>query len=250
MFGGIASITMRAPWRRSRRTVSPLDPDVEQTSTVYQVGTMDALLAGAYAGVAELGELLDQGDFGLGCLEALDGELLVVDGLAYRLRPGGAAEPVGIGERTPFALTLPFAPTVRRGLDWTEGFDLERLVDRLAKGTGLIQAVRVDGTFRRMKVTATARQQPPYLPYAEAAAGTAEAVWQDVAGTLLGFRTPASLDGLTGSGFRFHFIDEERRRGGRVVDFTVERATLSLHIGVGLRLAVLPQTKGPSSHAA
>ena len=243
MLGGIAAITSRALRRRPGRVTPGPDAAPEQLSTVHQVGTMDALLAGAYGGVAAVGELLAEGDTGLGSLEHLDGELVIVDGRAYRLRTGGAAEPVGDAERVAYGMVLPFTPSAFRGLDWSEACEVERLADRLARGSGLVHAIRLDGTFRRLRVASVGRQEPPYRPYAELVEGAPETVWQDIPGTLVGFRTGDSLAGLSGSGFRFHFVDDERRRGGRVTDFTVGKGRLALQPGAGLRLAVLPQTR-------
>jgi acetolactate decarboxylase len=249
MFGTIGSLASRA-LRRRPGAAPALDPAPDIPSTVYQVGTMDALLAGAYGGTAAVAELLDQGNHGLGSLEHLDGELIVVDGLAYRLGTDGAAQPVGGEQRVAFGMVLPFAPASFRGLDWSEGCEVERLVDRLAKGSGLVQGIRLDGVFRRVRVASVGRQERPYRPYAELLAGAPESVWQDVPGTLVGFRTAASLEGMSGSGFRFHFVDDERRLGGRVTDFTVGKGTLAVHVGAGLRLAVLPQSRDGMHRAA
>jgi alpha-acetolactate decarboxylase len=59
---------------------------------VYQTSTMGALLAGVYEGNVTVGELLHHGDFGLGTFNALDGEMLVLDGACYQLRNDAAPQ--------------------------------------------------------------------------------------------------------------------------------------------------------------
>ena len=49
---------------------------------VYQTSTMGALLDGVYDGDVTIRELLRHGDFGLGTFNGLDGEMLVLDGVA------------------------------------------------------------------------------------------------------------------------------------------------------------------------
>ena len=50
--------------------------------TVFQFSTIDALLAGLYDGEMSLQDLKYQGDFGLGTLNGLDGELVLQIGRA------------------------------------------------------------------------------------------------------------------------------------------------------------------------
>lgn len=57
---------------------------------VYQTSTMAALLAGLDDGDVTIGQLLTHGDFGLGTFNHLDGEMVVVDGVCYRMRNDGS----------------------------------------------------------------------------------------------------------------------------------------------------------------
>ena len=51
---------------------------------LFQTSTVEALLGGAFDGDLSLAELLEHGDLGLGTLNGLDGELIVVDGRAWK----------------------------------------------------------------------------------------------------------------------------------------------------------------------
>ena len=53
---------------------------------VFQTATLEALLDGAYVGDLTFGELLAHGDLGLGTVDHLDGEMVVIDGEAYVIR--------------------------------------------------------------------------------------------------------------------------------------------------------------------
>lgn len=50
--------------------------------TLFQTSLMAALLDGIYEDDMTVGELLGHGDFGIGTFNALDGEMVVVDGVA------------------------------------------------------------------------------------------------------------------------------------------------------------------------
>ena len=55
-----------------------------------QVSVINALMIGRYEGVMPIAELFRYGDFGVGTLDHLDGELIVLDGRAYQVRGDGA----------------------------------------------------------------------------------------------------------------------------------------------------------------
>ena len=54
------------------------------THELFQTSTIEALLGGAFDGDVTLNELLEHGDLGLGTLNGLDGELIVIDGQVFK----------------------------------------------------------------------------------------------------------------------------------------------------------------------
>jgi acetolactate decarboxylase len=71
---------------------------------LFQASTIGALLDGAYDGDVTFAELAEHGDLGLGTLNALDGEMIALDGRFYRADASGTIREVDPGERTPFAV--------------------------------------------------------------------------------------------------------------------------------------------------
>ena len=65
------------------------DPAVERVA--FQVGTLDALIDGRFDGDTTIGELLAHGDLGLGTVQHLGGELVVLDGDAFVIDADGRA---------------------------------------------------------------------------------------------------------------------------------------------------------------
>src|SRR5438552_1282499 len=66
-----------------------------------QVSVINALMVGRYDGVMPIPELLRYGDFGVGTLDHLDGEMVVLEGTAYQVRGDGVVAVVGPGRSTP-----------------------------------------------------------------------------------------------------------------------------------------------------
>src|SRR5436190_10893345 len=77
---------------------------------LFQYSTINALLTGVYDGDMTFGELRRYGDFGLGTFNALDGEMIALDGRYYQVTADGAVQPVRDDMRTPFAVVAHFHP--------------------------------------------------------------------------------------------------------------------------------------------
>ena len=73
---------------------------------LFQYNTLGALMAGLYGGSFTIKELLEHGDLGIGTLDSIDGELIVLDGKAYQAK--GSGEEPEIVEVAPDA-TVPYA---------------------------------------------------------------------------------------------------------------------------------------------
>src|SRR5215211_6932627 len=84
--------------------------------TLFQTSTIDALLEGKYDGDVSFAELEDRGDFGLGTLEALDEEMIALDGSFYQVKSDGRAYAIDGRVRTPFAVVTFFEPNLSETL--------------------------------------------------------------------------------------------------------------------------------------
>jgi acetolactate decarboxylase len=158
---------------------------------LYQRSTIGALLAGVFDGDETVGELLQHGDFGLGTFNALDGELVVLDGSGYRVTSDGTAAPVDSTSLTPFAAVTRFVPehTLRVSGRHTRE-QVAALIHRAGSSENMTVAVRISGRFSRMLTRTVRAQTKPYPSLEEASRTESEVVLTNVTGTLVGFRTP------------------------------------------------------------
>jgi acetolactate decarboxylase len=213
-----------------------------QRHDIFQVSVMSALLDGVYDGEMTIAELLGHGDFGLGTVDALDGELLILDGSAHQLHVDGGVELADPAVRTPFAVITTFLPHITHDVTTrTTGAEFAELLSSLVPSQNYLYAVRVSGRFELVRTRTVARQARPYRPLVEVTKGQEVRQLDDVVGVMAGFRTPLYERGIGVPGGHVHFIDADHRRGGHVLDFVVERATLDICVGSDLHLA-LPMT--------
>ncbi len=197
--------------------------------TLMQVSTIDALLVGAYDGQMTLAELSRHGNFGLGTFDALDGEMIALDGEIWQAKSDGTLHCPSQTETTPFAALVNFDADQTASISGplTDNA-LQGEIDKLAPNQNLFLAVRADGEFSHMKVRVIPRQKKPYPPLTEAAKVQPVYEYTNVTGTVVGFRCPAFVKGINVPGYHLHFISDDRSIGGHILDFTLQEATLSL----------------------
>jgi len=208
---------------------------------LFQASTIGALLHGAYDGDVSFEQLAEHGDLGLGTLNALDGEMIAVDGRFYRADVEGRINEIAGDALTPFAVTVWFEPDVEFELEGVFGNDafLAALDGRIPDEANSC-AVRVDGEFARVRARSVPRQTPPYRPLSEVVADQHVFELTDVSGTLVGFRFPDFAEGVEVSGFHLHFISEDRRRGGHVLECEPTRVRVELDPSNDLHVELPP----------
>jgi acetolactate decarboxylase len=188
---------------------------------IWQYSTLSALLAGSYDGRLSVGDLPGHGDLGLGTFNRVDGEMIVLDGQVWQVRADGRPAVAAPATLVPFAAVIPFMPerriTLPAGLDFAglAAFLDSRLADR-----GLVQAIRIEGRFPRLKLRSEAAQNPPYRPLAEVLRNQVVFDLADLQGTLVGFRYPSGLAALNVPGWHLHFLSADHLHGGHVLNLT------------------------------
>lgn len=208
---------------------------------LFQASTIAALLEGAYDGDVTFEELAQHGDLGLGTLNALDGEMIALDGCFYRADVDGVVEEIPTSERTPFAALTWFECSVERRLEGP--LDHESLLaclDQVAADPQAACALRIEGEFESVTARSVPRQLPPYRPLAEVVEDQHVFEFTDVAGTLVGFRFPDYAEGIEVGGYHLHFIDADRSRGGHLLDCRVRGASACFDLSGELHVELPP----------
>ncbi len=205
--------------------------------TIFQTSLMSALLDGVYDDDLSLAELLGHGSFGIGTFNALDGELVVLGGVAYQLRGDGSVTVPALDAHTPYAVVTNFVPTLTSALPpGATRAEIARFIDALVASPNYMYALRITGRFSRVTTRTVVRQEKPYRPMTEATDEDAVVTFDEVTGTVVGFRTPLYEQGIGVPGCHAHFIDDARTRGGHMLDFTLVEGTVELCLCTDLQL--------------
>jgi acetolactate decarboxylase len=203
---------------------SDADASGSDDDTLFQVSTISDLNEGRFDGLMSFDDLKEHGDFGLGTFDALDGEMIALDGEFYQVKVDGIAYEVDGDQRTPFSAVTHFDADHEADLDISLSCkDLEAEIDGLLaaefeRSDATPFALAVSGHFESVLTRSEAAQEQPYPSLSDALAGQVEFNLTDVDGTLVGFRLPQYMDGANPAGYHFHFITDDRQAGGHVLD--------------------------------
>lgn len=196
---------------------------------ITQVATIDALLAGVYDGHTDLRTLRHHGNFGIGTFEALDGEMVLLDGHFYQVRADGKVYRPALSNRTPFACVADFVADQQA--DLTEPLDLDALearIDQLVPEPNRFCTFRIHGDFDTVKTRSVPAQAKPYPPLAGVTKTQPVFELGRIRGTLIGFRSPEFVKGVNVPGYHLHFLADDLSAGGHVLGFELARGELQV----------------------
>ena len=154
----------------------------------------------------------------------------------------------GVAHTVTDTMMIPFASVTffdeDRELPVSEGMNYTQLQAYLSDSIeerNIFYAVRIDGTFDYVKTRSVPGQEKPYPPLVEVTAKQAIFEFNDVRGTIGGFYSPDYVSGLNVPGYHLHFITEDRKAGGHVLELEIEDAKLFVDYTSDIRI-ILPNT--------
>lgn len=201
----------------------------QQGKTLTQLSTVDALLGGVYDGQTSVQQLEQYGDTGLGTFDALDGEMVMMDGTAYRISVDGTVQVPGPTETTPFAAVTFFQADQEKTLPPGIGMqEMIRQIDAMLPTPNLIYVLRIEGTFKKLVARSVPRQKKPYRPLTEIVKNQRTFEFENVDGVIVGVRCPAFMKGLSVPGYHLHFLTRDKKAGGHVLDLSIDQAVVKI----------------------
>jgi acetolactate decarboxylase len=189
-----------------------------QDGTLYLCAPVNALVEGLYRMKIPFSEIVKRGDFGLGTFDALDGEMVMVDGEIYQITSDGVAAKVESSTCTPFACVTFYRPVSSDRLDREVTYaEFQNWLFNLLPSPNIFYAIRIEGLFSRMKVRSVPRQES-YRPLAEVALNQPVFDYENIEGTIVGFYTPAFMGSVSVPGLHLHFLSSDRKLGGHLLE--------------------------------
>ncbi|MCQ6963303.1 acetolactate decarboxylase [Methanolobus chelungpuianus] len=199
------------------------------SDTLYQVSTINALLEGVYDGDTSLRTLKGHGDFGIGTFNALDGEMIMLDGEIYQVKDDGIAYLSNDSMTTPFAAVTFFEGDETLLINETMSKEeLEEHLENMMPNRNIMYAVKITGTFDHMKTRSVPRQEQPYPKLVEVTKNQPTFEFTSVQGTIVGFWLPAYMNGVNVPEYHLHFITDGMDAGGHILEYDISEGTVEI----------------------
>ncbi len=206
---------------------------------IYLCAPVNALVEGIYEQNIPFSEIKKHGDFGLGTFNDLDGEMMMFDGLIYRIGSDGKANQITDDEIcTPFSCVTFFQPSsedeLAKELSYEEFLNW---LKELMPSPNLFYAFRIEGEFEYVKTRSVPKQEN-YRPLVEVAKEQPTFEFNNVKGTMAGFYTPAYMSSLSVPGVHLHFITEDLTSGGHLLECRPRKLNVELQYLYTLELSL------------
>lgn len=203
---------------------------MKTVNALYQHGTMALLVPGLLKGTITVDQLLAHGDTGIGSGEGLDGELIILEGVAYSVKANGDIVKVSMNYPIPFA-NVHFANfsllKVYRALSKSE---LSHAILDSGPIANLFFAIKIKGRFSKVQVRTGNKFNEPYPTLIQAAEAQIERTKENAIGFLVGYYAPKLFHGCCVSGFHMHFLSKDHQFGGHIIDYHLDEGEVYIQI--------------------
>jgi acetolactate decarboxylase len=197
--------------------------------TLFQVAAFKSFAAGDYEGKTTYAELAKHGDFGIGTLTGLDGEMVALDGVFYQIPIDGTPRKIGSSEETPFAVVTFFEADQTLYVDDAMNYsELTAYIDQVVSPESAMYAIKIHGEYDYAKARSVPKQTEPYPELTDVIAEQTIFPLYNVTGTTAGFRLPSYMAEVNVAGYHFHFIADDELSGGHLLDCIVRNATIEI----------------------
>jgi len=213
-----------------------VDKSTQGSDDLYQISLLNALLLGEYCGFVSVGTLKTFGDTGIGTFHALDGEMILLDGVVYQAKVDGSVTKVSDEVMVPFAMATHFEADVADlpcnsigSIEELKAFLDQTLLER-THDLNCFYVAKVQGMFPSITVRSVPSQEKPYQRLSVIASTQKEYTYEQVEGTIVAFRCPDYVDGINLPQWHLHFLSLDHTKGGHVLLVTLAEANLAVGV--------------------
>lgn len=197
---------------------------MDSKKTIFQLGILQALAQGYFDGETTVSELKEKGDIGIGTFDAIDGELIVLDGDFYKAKSDTSIEKCQPNTLVSFATVSKFVPEISFEFSQGNFSHLKNQLEKMSKDYGLNQFYigKINCTCTSVKVRSELKQTKPYGPL-NIVMKTAQrsATYSNIEGTIIAVYYPNYMDGINTPGWHLHYISNDKKIGGHILDVEI-----------------------------
>ena len=198
---------------------------------IYQYSLLNALMDGVSETGISVSKLASKGNQGLGTFARMNGELLFLDGKVYQLQAEGNIREADETDQIPFAVSTQFVPQHTREIRMRDKTDIDNALNSFNDhAANLFMSYRINGRFEYLKCRTVRGQEYKGQPLSELGKKQSVETYENVEGTIIGFRTPKNWQGFGVAGEHLHFIDHARKAGGHVLEMSAQKVEMKMAV--------------------
>ncbi len=200
--------------------------------TLFQASAWNALALGNFDAAVNAGDLLRCADTGIGVGAALNGAVILEDGVAYRATADGGVAVMQPENGIAFAAAMAFdenAPDVElKNIGSIES--LRRALEPFVNSNrNIFYMIKAGGVFNAVHLCSWDTCRKPYPTLAEAAKSQHEFCFENTRGNVIAVWCPQYVSGICWPGWHFHYLSSDKTQGGHVLDLSVDRLHMKIH---------------------
>ncbi len=200
---------------------------------MFQVSTLQTLMLGYSRAVISVEELLTHGDTGLGTFANVDGEMILLDGICYRAMQNGDIKEAESERGVPFSVVSSMTEDISASENVSADFGLIDSMDRLKtvlnnkiidlSGRNSMCMARIEGEFERVFARSVSACENDHTDLNMILKKNQRVfAFEKIKGILVCVCFPDYMDGINAAGWHVHFISEDRKYGGHVLDVVMK----------------------------
>ncbi len=196
--------------------------------TLYQIAAFNTFANGSFQGFMPYSEIAKHGDFGIGTLDGLDGEMIAINGIFYHIPADGKPKQINPDQTAPYATVTFFEPDQTLTITNQNYTQIQTLIDNNLPNKNAIYAIKITGTYNHAQTRSPHKQTQPYPTVTEALKNQATFTLNNTKATAAGFIFPQNMNGIDNPGHHLHLITDDKTAGGHLLEFTIANATIQI----------------------
>jgi len=205
---------------------------VAERESLNQVALLQSLAQGYFGGTVTVRDMRSLGDVGIGTFEGLNGEMIMLDGAVYQALGDGRVVVADDKVAVPYATVTYFDNDISLDMkDVKDKAAFEKILNEEVKtcGENSFYMIKLHTEFSSVLFRSEYGSQKPYPTLVEALKGKqTEFTAKNIKGTLVGLYCPNYMGGLNTPGWHFHFISDDRKQGGHILELSLKKGTVEL----------------------
>lgn len=204
----------------------------QKSDKIFHYSTMDAMRNGIYIGNISVMEIMNNGDFGLGTYNLLDGELIALDGIVYRVAADGTVEIADEKRKIPFTSFTFFKTDQTITLKNVKNLiELQKRLFENLPSKNRFYAIKIETTFKDVALGGAYKvKENDTIGIAHLMKNRPQYPKHNIKGTIVGFYNPSYIGGIDLFPYHFHFLSQDKSSGGHLIDGVFSNAVIKIEI--------------------